>query len=400
MDSPASEYDAPLPALPFAVRTADHVLNFLDGEISRINAEQHRPGWSMWALYGAIASVLWLLLNGWEQGAVHLVSALQLFLVVSLSFEILRGFLMWIKETPRHKERQRRFKFMSDVQNSGTWGWSLARACIILLIVITSTRGVSWGPIAFAVFMQTLTIALSIWTVIRILRDDPVPVEEHFIRKKGIASFIGFGVQALFSIVSLWVVARYFFAAVSRYPEGTSVSDFRTAGLLVVLSFLLSKLVSESKQSPLLGPLVQVQRDLSFGRIDADAAVRRADIILDGMEAEELFQEEISELVDTIELMDWKRQRTIETLYQESPQSQTLLTNDVEVIKSIDRDIKEQLASLNKRIKRFNFYVPGSEDLMLKLLARINTASNESSQNTLQLLESVSEALSIKTTSQ
>src|SRR5579859_576745 len=43
----------------------ESILGFLNAEIARITTEQQQPGWSKWALTGALATVGWLLLSEW-----------------------------------------------------------------------------------------------------------------------------------------------------------------------------------------------------------------------------------------------------------------------------------------------------------------------------------------------
>jgi hypothetical protein len=56
-------------------------LNVIDFEIERIESEQSRPGWTLWAVYGTIASLLWLLGKEYEKGHVDIFNVAQLLLV-------------------------------------------------------------------------------------------------------------------------------------------------------------------------------------------------------------------------------------------------------------------------------------------------------------------------------
>src|SRR5438128_1279564 len=70
--------------------SVERVLNALDFEIGQITSEQQRPGWTMWAIYGGLASTLWFLCDLWEKGGVTPLKTLQVFLIFSVFVEIAR----------------------------------------------------------------------------------------------------------------------------------------------------------------------------------------------------------------------------------------------------------------------------------------------------------------------
>ncbi|MEL1254838.1 hypothetical protein AAEO57_13690 [Flavobacterium sp. DGU38] len=45
------------------------LLSFLNEEISQIEKEETKPGWTIWALFGGISTCIWLLINQIEKTA-------------------------------------------------------------------------------------------------------------------------------------------------------------------------------------------------------------------------------------------------------------------------------------------------------------------------------------------
>jgi hypothetical protein len=57
---------------------------FLDSEIENLRSEVERPGWTSWALTGALAALVWILISLVEQGNHSLKAVASLLLVISL----------------------------------------------------------------------------------------------------------------------------------------------------------------------------------------------------------------------------------------------------------------------------------------------------------------------------
>jgi hypothetical protein len=288
----------------------DNVLGVLDFEINRITADKRRPGWTIWALYGATATILWLLVDQWEHGSVHWISVLQFFFAFYFAFESLAPLRIFLRE--RQPSRGLfRFRPTSQTSSRGKLVTSLLKSLSLLIIAILAMRGVRWPQAIIAIFFETLALASQIWLLVRNLQNDPEWIGDSFLTNVRLAILINLIVQALLAVIILWVASGYFLSAFSRLPIGTSVSDLRISGLLIALVFLLEKLITESEPPPLLSDLLSVRRDLAFGRIDLKTAIRQADIILDGMEAANLFQEEISQILHVRDRITSKIQNVI-----------------------------------------------------------------------------------------
>ena len=61
----------------------DQLLDALDNEIAKISATQAAAGWNQWAILGAIAALLWLLIDTCEKGRFEIHNVLFLTLALS-----------------------------------------------------------------------------------------------------------------------------------------------------------------------------------------------------------------------------------------------------------------------------------------------------------------------------
>lgn len=92
--------------------TTPDVLQYLNQEINQLLADQKQPGWTVWALLGALATTLWLLSEELGAPSVSVSNSLLLFLVFSISLHIL-GLLKHMVSQPKTRgmELTGRFQF-------------------------------------------------------------------------------------------------------------------------------------------------------------------------------------------------------------------------------------------------------------------------------------------------
>jgi len=75
-------------------------LAFLNDEIDQIRKERQTPGWSIWAIYVALATTGWLLLDEFGKQAFPVLKIARLLLIISLLIDFWRS-LGFIKPYPK-----------------------------------------------------------------------------------------------------------------------------------------------------------------------------------------------------------------------------------------------------------------------------------------------------------
>jgi hypothetical protein len=363
----------------------DRVLNILDFEINRITVDEKRPGWTIWALFGAMGTIAWLLISEWERSQVSTTKVLQMFLAFSLVLESTGFIRIFANESETDTGPFFRFRLTSQVFSRPTIVIWLSKCLGSISIAIVASRGVWWPQLGIVVLLQTFGVTLMIFLLVQNLRNDPTGVGGRLLRGSKIAVLLGFLVSALIAALTVWAASGYFFSAVSQLPKEMIMSCLKIGVLLVALVFVLEKFVGESKPQPLLADLLRVRRDLVFGRIDLRAAIRQADIVLDGMEAEDLFQKEISQILEARALLLSKVQelqssfgdeRVRESSNELSSIPETEIDNTLADINSLKDTLKNQLFDLRKRVKRFISYTPAAYPLMTGLIHKIEHSIN------------------------
>ena len=267
------------------------ILDAVDFEIQRIDTEQSRKGWTFWAVLGAAGSGVWLILD--QFGSVlHVITVLQLtlcFTSVVISFILISNSLLPQSLNKNFSLRFRSAKEMNRLQIL----FELIRSVGILLISLLITDGVSLSSriltgVIFG-FLALLCLGALIFSLFGLAMQVPSKPDSR--------TNLGFGIAL---VLLSWIVYSYTAAAMSS-PDGISSADFRMAGLIVAVSYLIPVMASQLTASPLLSSLIEIRRDLAMGRIDCENAAQQLDIAVLGMKTEDLLQEDVRKILQNLE---------------------------------------------------------------------------------------------------
>jgi hypothetical protein len=363
--------------------TEDRVLAELDFEINQITSEHQRPGWTTWAIYGSLVTLLWLLADQFDKEDLDLIRVAQFFLILSLLLEIVRQlhrFLPVVKIAELKPKRDPSPRFISIVKGfsiSGLLLHALRFVSITTLILFLAIK-VPW-PVTgiLLLYYGTYTLFVLIAVVTMYVTDlaslHIKPRATQDITKKRYYTVWSCAIVAL-SIGSVFHLSSVF----AYYVPGESSTDLRTAGLLLLITFLVPLVPEESKNRPLLLRLREIRRELAFGLIDLEEAVHQADSALAGIPVDEMLGELVKEVSD-----EFKRSRTeyariisnAETLVT------TLNTEKIEQqqIEDGERVLKEFGAVIYKEHQRTDEL----EKLIRRLRVRCSSAEHISSDEVL-----------------
>lgn len=283
--------------------TKEDLLKTLDFEINQISSEQQRNGWTKWALYGVLAGSLWLLAEQWEKGDFNFTVVLILIVVFSIGLDILRQSKRLLPHQPGKYKRALRFKPITELGvNSPAFFLYAIRHVLVFGIAAIFAGKVFWISAIIVLWYYggyTLT-SLLVFILGYFVWYFP-STETIYKRTSKLSLKRYYRYWGLTLIGLIWGFIGYLNAALAYSPEGIKVVNFRIAGLLVVIGYAFYLLLELSVKIPLLSNLVEIRRDLSFGRIEIQAATRQAEIIIAGILVDERLQADIAELMPLVE---------------------------------------------------------------------------------------------------
>ena len=132
----------------------ERVLHVLDFEIDRIQTEQQRPGWSIWAIYGALGTSIWLLSEQIASATASLTNVLQLLIGFSAGGFLFDVIAMAAPIKKAEVIHEGRFRWFGDSANRRVVLVDAFRLTATTLLILLVTAGISWPQFvtALAVF--------------------------------------------------------------------------------------------------------------------------------------------------------------------------------------------------------------------------------------------------------
>lgn len=344
--------------------TVEQTLKTLDFEINRINEVHKRPGWTVWALCGSIVSAIWLITDQWVPEKTNVISVLYLFLLFSLIYDFITITRMIAPNTSNDPDRSFTVIQLFDFVPPHSFLLTAIHAAILLSIALLmrSTLG------------ALLTTAIVFPYTIMLLVNGYIFIASFFLNFVYISSRAGIGNKKLkmalycfriaCAILLLWICSRLIDYALSQYNDSITLSDVRIAGLLVIISVLVNWLTAHNSSDPLLGSLINIRRELAFGRVTVDDAISQADIAITGMKFDKYMRSDLDEWLKYLERVTTLKQQLVvafDKIKDELPEK------DEDITEEHEKRAKEILEPLKGEI----MYAKQYQDYMAKTIRRI-----------------------------
>jgi len=272
----------------------DHIFQFLNEEISQLFAEQAQPGWTLWAVLGALATVLWLLSQELEAHTFSTENVSLLLLVFSMSSDVLRVGVEQISPDTK-QSRTGRFQFSRQFLSSTrlSFYWELVRGMLFVGIVVTYSTGIRIDHWVAALYYSGVLILMSSLGIG--LSYSKMPID---LGRLGITLKEKIVVTVTLLVPTAWGLFGYV-QHLSDLSSAPSITDYRLGALLLAILVLVEVLTTRSTPSPLISSLREIRRDLICNKIDTNTAIEQVDIALLGLRVNDFLQEEISSFLRT-----------------------------------------------------------------------------------------------------
>ncbi len=295
----------------------DSLITFITSEIETIRAQNSRPGWTIWALLGALAACGWLALGEFEKSSFlnwAVINSIWVSLGLLLVFPVISR--LWAGQPfNRH--------YHGKVSSART---RVHRSCTLLRLVLNLAMIaiVVYYPLPFVsdlVLNVTLfCFGFEAFSFIVLLSgsfaDFPLPFSGHMssIPSHGpsalapsdeiaqwmwrIAQRMRRITQIVFCFHSLLCAVCAYLFLYSLYHSGLvlTIGEVKVVALGVASFVVLKTLAHLPHESPAMGNLIQLRRDLSLGKSSVDFARKQADFVLYGLSPDDYYADKIAKL--------------------------------------------------------------------------------------------------------
>ncbi len=366
------------------------ILHALDLEIEQIQKEVDRPGWTIWAMLGALATSIWLLLDVIENSKFNLQAGLFTFLTISILFDSLNILIIFSKSGATRATNPR-FRLTNEFSNSRhLFFLSALRAGLLLYLGFIFSGWISGLP--SKIFYIGYGGYIFFLFFIFILSFAKIPILLDTATKKS------FKILNVIISIGLMILVIGFSKAFYENLFIIKMPVFRFGGLLWTISFLIMKLGSGALRPILLESLIEIRRDLILERINLFSASKQFDIALSGLEVSDLLQAEIREILQIYDQISKEYKiaddnlKTIKNVFENKDSKEADFKLIRALIDSFSLHFKkvedffvlfnEKSLKHAKHIKRLLIFYPYLEENLTapknKLLETVNSLSKES----------------------
>ena len=262
---------------------------FLNSEIENLRNEIQRPGWTTWALTGALAALVWILISLVEQGHYSLRAVASILLVISFldySYTPIRVLI-----SPSLTVQQLRGRILpTRLLSANIPGFILIVAQLVFLTIVISRFSTELGSVATSISLAAVSFLLFSTMIAAIVIIARFPIV--FSPGNRVTSALLVVCSGLM-LLSAWYHIRFLWIS----PGGATVYDVRFAIVIAAIFFLSLKLISVPRGALTLDVLTNIRRELMLERIELGTAIEQADIALTGDRASKLLESYIAKLL-------------------------------------------------------------------------------------------------------
>lgn len=273
-----------------------NLTSLIEFEINRINSESSRPGWTVWAILGGMASAAWLLTSEIEKSQVGWENVIKLFVMFCVLMDVFKGLKTLLADNSSEGTQVARFGLAKSL-------FAQARVAILIeairstfifyvikigYIGLTSPyRNILLIYYGYTIFMVVVGLALSFTKQIISMNSPP----------NGWVWIIGIKFYNLLIVIG----SVGFLYEKDLYELLFHMQEVRIAGLFMVV-FLLSIVLTNPKAINMLLPqLINLRREVGLGNYNYQMASKQYELYLMGMRLSDVLKDDVKNIIDKLE---------------------------------------------------------------------------------------------------
>lgn len=256
--------------------TTNETVDILNTYRDRLKAQYEKPGWNKWALFGALASLLWLLIDISSENNLDTKDSFKL-LIAFILLEMLVGqFQVVIDLSGNLKTKYVEFK-----KEVPTRLFSLVFQVVICSFILTYSHLFLWFPykIFDLIYFSFLYFILIVRLLIPLVMKIAFPFPQGPITRKQ-AKWIR---NLFLTIVILLTICCICFI-VFTIDNWKIYSMWKSAFVFIGLYFVSVKIIETIQKNPLIDEIDNLIDDVVFNKIDSDTAIANLKLIIVGLE--------------------------------------------------------------------------------------------------------------------
>jgi hypothetical protein len=266
----------------------EQLLNALDTQIKFEADSQRNEGWTRWAIWGAIAALVWIATDLWRQPSLEFSRMVSVWLLIFVLWKFLEELIWVISPYTRMEIGPTRFRPSADTIHPLRPAMMVTTMQYLLILCVLGyfRHWNQWFLCAYAcVGFVGSALMLCLGTFI-------IGFPEK-VSTKAIINSVTF-LQLSCLGVAGWRISKVIYSSLGSF----SLADVRLALVLIAFVFLVSRLAMSTPSEILLSKLTQLRQHLAFGRISLSDAYVRSEELLGGVTLDKLFSHLVRPILD------------------------------------------------------------------------------------------------------
>lgn len=292
------------------ILSREQLLEAIDCEIEAVASERTATGWTYWAIFGALAALLWVAIDCWERGFFLPNNVLLLAVALSVTVDSLGSTIASLDTSlvsiPTAKGRFHPVARLLASARSGIL-FHLCRHAVTMAVLTLLEARLLWPTQAYVVLIANSGLLAFAHLLCLVpppgnLPGAPLSPPRHL-------RWVGSAIAVLFAALS-YAAPPAAWGVVWLNSGHLSPQDLRLALLCTAVLFLVSLAVESRVSTTRLNGLRTIRQNLAFARSSLSEAQTQADLLLIGGSIGQLLQPEFQELVTAFERLDSSLART------------------------------------------------------------------------------------------
>jgi hypothetical protein len=326
----------------------EELITLLNEEINLIEKESSRPGWTSWALFGAFATLIWLLTEYLENHVPNWKIVTIYIICFYFTFDLSKFFKKrFLDSIHSNDDRVKYFSNFFTESKSTIMISTLSYFFIGIYTYITSGE-MNYFQYIFTIINCSFAIFASIIIFLLSKTSFAFPNNLHSVEtisNKTVRKGSKTGLYLFFTILLITTYCWIVLAFNARY----TVTNLKVSLLIFTCFFLLLLISSVKSVSSTLGNLIQLRRKLTFENLTNVEIENQLDLILRGVKTEEYYSLEASQLIAFVHSFEKEiSQATRKIVTYENQRFKEGLKSEDIMISSLRDSVKQHLFAAAK----------------------------------------------------
>lgn len=302
--------------------STDQLLSALDAQIKIESEAQKGEGWTRWAMWGAIAALIWVSTDLWNQSDMNLARMATVFILSFITWKFVETGAWCLLPSTNLNIGPTKYRPSAETLNPFRPFLAVSTGQYVIVI----------GALAYFHYwnqwvLQIYSIPAALFGALLLISSKAALGFPSKLNSKHVFDAVGAFQLTLLGLaaIQMWI---------QIYPTRSlyTLADIRLGFALTAIFFLISRLVIALSSEHQLSKLGQLRQHVAFARIKQPEAEIKVEELLEGVTLEKLFQplikaidEEVSKLHGFLDATNKELDKADEQLNSATPSPHAVL---------------------------------------------------------------------------